>query len=79
MIIISMLYSVGIMIAKIQGSGQQNEAGSIVFSGIMVAMLFGVPCTALMFNMTGIFSVIGSTTSNFACLLGNTSRVLHLV
>jgi MATE family multidrug resistance protein len=59
MIAISILYSVSIMVGKMQGAGQHQEIGPIVFSGIVIALLIGVPFTVLMFHMTDLFGLLG--------------------
>jgi len=61
MVVISMLYSVSIMVGKMQGSDQHNEIGSIVFAGIMIATVIGIPLTAIMFYMDAVFELLGQS------------------
>ena len=59
MIVISMLYSVSIMVAKYHGANQPQEIGAIVFAGIIITLLAGFPFTVMMLYITPIFELLG--------------------
>lgn len=54
MLVVALLYSVSIMVGQNHGAARFNEAGSIVFSGVTLAFILGVPLTCLMLNITPI-------------------------
>lgn len=59
MVVVSILYSVSIMIGKMQGSGQHQEVGAIVTAGIAITIFFGLLFTVIMFHMTSFFDLLG--------------------
>ncbi|HEU5281419.1 MAG TPA: MATE family efflux transporter [Gammaproteobacteria bacterium] len=57
MLIMSMLYSVSIMVGKMHGAQTFSEISKIVFSGNVITLLFGIPLTILLQHMDVIFSL----------------------
>jgi MATE family multidrug resistance protein len=55
MLIMSMLYSVSIMVGKMHGAQTFSEISKIVFSGNVITLLFGIPLTILLQHMDAIF------------------------
>lgn len=58
MMVISILYSVSIIVAKMHGSNANETIGSVVFSGIFVTLIIGIPLTILLLHIEIIFDTL---------------------
>jgi MATE family multidrug resistance protein len=70
MIVISILYSVSIMVGKMMGANQYTEIGPVVFAGCLIALAIGVPLTLVMLNMTPILELLNQP-HHVSILAGN--------
>jgi len=59
MMVVSILYSVSIMIGKMQGSGQHQDVGAIVSAGMVIAFFSTLPFTFIMYHMSFLFDWLG--------------------
>jgi MATE family multidrug resistance protein len=60
--VISVLYSVSILIAQSHGSRRDDEVSPIIFSGITIAFLLGAPLTGVLCFMTPILQFLHQPT-----------------
>lgn len=58
MMVISILYSVSILVGQTYGAGRINEISAILFSGIGVAFFIGIPLTGILLYMTPILQLL---------------------
>ncbi|MBA2649737.1 MAG: MATE family efflux transporter [Legionella sp.] len=58
MMVVSVLYSVSILVGQNHGSDHYNVIGPIIFSGIALAFFIGIPLTCIMFYMTPILQLL---------------------
>lgn len=58
LMVISVLYSVSILIGQAHGTGRDSEIKPIISSGIAIVLLFGVPLTGILCYMTPIFQFL---------------------
>lgn len=63
MMVISILYSISIMVGRMHGSSQHHDIGSVVFAGIIIAITLGTPLTILMQHMKPVFVFLGQPTT----------------
>lgn len=62
MMVVSILYSVSILVGQTYGSGRTHEISSIIFSGIVVAFFIGIPLTGILLYMTPILQLLHQPT-----------------
>lgn len=58
MMVVSILYSVSILVGQTHGAGRNNEISAIIFSGIAVAFCIGIPLTCFLLFMTPILQFL---------------------
>lgn len=58
LMVVSVLYSVSILIGQAHGAGRDNEISPIISSGISVAIVSGIPLTALLCYMTPVLQFL---------------------
>ncbi len=58
MMVISILYSVSILIGHSKGGGREHEMGSIISSGIALAFIIGVPLIGIFLNIASILQLL---------------------
>jgi MATE family multidrug resistance protein len=58
LMVVSVLYSVSILIGQSHGAGRDSEVSPIIASGIAIAFLLGVPLTGILYSMTSILQFL---------------------
>lgn len=58
LMVVSVLYSVSILIGQSHGAGRNSEVSPIISSGIFVAFILGIPLTGLLCYMTPVLQLL---------------------